>query len=58
MKKELEKDDEYQSFIQKCNQTRQQLQQTNNSYLMPPAQRSKSRYLNLDELIEWGRNIR
>ena len=57
MKKELESDNKYSSFIKKCHQTRQKLQQTKNSYLMPPNQRSKSRYLNLDDLIKWGKNI-
>lgn len=57
MKKELECEEKYVSFSQKCNVTRQKLQQTKNSYLMPPNQRSKSRYLNLDDLIKWGKNI-
>ncbi len=57
MKKELECDEKYLSFSQKCHLTRQKLQQTKNSYLMPPNQRSKSRYLNLDDLINWGKNI-
>jgi hypothetical protein len=57
MKKELESNQKYLSFSQKCNLTRQKLQQTKNSYLMAPNQRSKSRYLNLDDLIKWGKNI-
>lgn len=57
MKKELESDNKYLSFIKKCHQSRQKLQQTKNSYLMSPNQRSKSRYLNLDDLIKWGKNI-
>lgn len=57
LKKELEASEEYQLFAQKCNQTRQQIQQTELGFLMPPQQRSKSRYFNLDELVRWGRNI-
>lgn len=57
MKKELESDNQYLSFIKKCHESRQKLQQTKNSYLMSPNQRSKSRYLNLDDLIKWGKNI-
>lgn len=57
MKKELEFEEKYLSFSQKCHLTRQKLQQTKNSYLMPPNQRSKCRYLNLDDLIKWGKNI-
>ena len=57
LKKELEKDEEYKSFSNKCNLTRQQVQQTELAYLMPPQQRSKSRYFNLDELVKWGINM-
>lgn len=57
LKKELEESEKYQLFTQKCNQTRQQIQQTELGFLMPPQQRSKSRYFNLDELVRWGINI-
>lgn len=57
LKEELEKEEKYQLFAQKCNQTRQQIQQTELGFLMPPKQRSKSRYFNLDELVRWGINI-
>ncbi len=57
LKKELEEEEKYQLFAQKCNQTRQQIQQTELGFLMPPQQRSKSRYFNLDELVRWGINI-
>jgi hypothetical protein len=54
LKKELKEDEEYQSYLKKCNQCRQELQQTKLAFLRPPIQRSKSRYFNLDELINWG----
>jgi hypothetical protein len=57
LKKELKFDLKYQSYVQKCNQCRQELQQTELAFLRPPAQRSKSRYLNLDDLIDWGKKI-
>ena len=57
LKKELEKEGKYELFTKKCHQTRQQIQQTELGFLMPPQQRSKSRYFNLDELIRWGINI-
>jgi hypothetical protein len=57
LKKELEKEEKYQLFTNKCNQTRQQIQQTELGFLMPPKQRSKSRYFNLDELVNWGINV-
>jgi len=57
LKKELEAGEEYEAFAKKCCQTRQKIQQTEIGYLMPPQQRSKSRYFNLDELLKWGINI-
>lgn len=54
-KKELKTDEIYQSYLKRCHQCRLQLQQTELAFLRPPAQRSKSRYLNLDELIDWGK---
>ena len=57
LKKELESGEEYERFTKKCCQTRQKIQQTEIGYLMPPQQRSKSRYFNLDELLKWGNNI-
>ena len=57
LKKELEAEEEYEEFAKKCCQTRQKIQQTEIGYLMPPQQRSKSRYFNLDELLKWGKNI-
>ena len=54
LKKELKDDEKYQSYVKKCHQCRQELQQTQLAFLRPPAQRSKSRYFNLDELIDWG----
>ena len=53
LKKELEAGEEYESFAKKCCQTRQKIQQTELGYLVPPAQRSKSRYFNLDKLLKW-----
>jgi hypothetical protein len=53
-KHQLDSDDRYQSFIQKCNICRQQLQQTELSFLSPPAQRSQCRYFNVERLTEWA----
>ncbi len=54
LKHELNSDERYQSFIQKCNMCRQQLQQTELSFLSPPTQRSQCRYFNVERLTEWG----
>jgi hypothetical protein len=57
LKYELNSDDRYQSFIQKCNMCRQQLQQTELSFLSPPTQRSQCRYFNIERLTDWGLNL-
>lgn len=54
LKHELNSDERYQSFIQKCHICRQQLQQTELSFLSPPTQRSQCRYFNVERLTEWG----
>lgn len=57
LKYDLNSDEKYQSFIQKCNMCRQQLQQTELSFLSPPTQRSQCRYFNVERLTEWGLNL-
>lgn len=57
LKYRLDADDRYQSFIQKCNICRQRLQQTELSFLSPPAQRSQCRYFNVERLTNWGINL-
>ena len=57
LKEELEKDESYQTFAQRCARTRQQLQQSPLSFLMPPTQRAKARYFNVDSLLEWATKV-
>ncbi|MFM7907949.1 MAG: hypothetical protein ACKPA9_23155 [Microcystis sp.] len=57
LKYRLDADDRYQSFIQKCSICRQRLQQTELSFLSPPAQRSQCRYFNVERLTNWGINL-
>lgn len=57
LKAELATDDTYQAFAQRCARTRQQLQQTSVSFLMPPVQRAKARYFNVDALLEWATQV-
>ena len=57
LKHELAADERYQSFLQKCHQLRQQLQQTELAFLSPPAQRSQCRYFNVEKLIDWARKL-
>lgn len=57
LKHELATDERYQSFLQQCHQCRQQLQQTELAFLLPPAQRSQCRYFNVEKLINWARKL-
>ncbi|MBG1259138.1 hypothetical protein F8S20_08285 [Nostoc sp. BAE] len=57
LKHELATSEKYQSFIQKCNQCRHQLQQTELSFLSPPSQRSGCRYFNVEKLIDWAQKF-
>ena len=54
LKKELSNNKNFQEFLQQCNLTRSQIQPTKLSFLMPPSQRSKARYHNIDILVTWG----
>ncbi len=57
LKHELENDEAWREFARSAAQTKLKLQQTALAALSPPAQRSKSRYMNADILVRWGRNI-
>jgi hypothetical protein len=57
LKKELESDSSWESFIELCRNTKQRVQQTELASLAPPNQKSKARYMNVDVLINWGRQI-
>lgn len=57
LKKELEPNPLWSTFKAKCKLAKQQLYQTPFSYLVPPNQRSKARYMNVNPLIEWGAKI-
>lgn len=47
----------WQTFLSQSSLTRQKVKQTNLSFLAPPSQKNQSRYMNLDELINWAQNI-
>lgn len=57
LKHELAKDERFQSFLQQCRRTRQQVQQTKLYFLAPPKERVKSRYLNLESLVSWALKV-
>lgn len=55
LKARLVKNESWKSFCHQLGQTRLQTQQTELAFLVPRSQRGKSRYMNLDELVRWGR---
>jgi hypothetical protein len=55
LKRELGENSTWLAFAQQANQTKRQVQQTALAALAPPSQRTKARYLNVEVLIEWGR---
>lgn len=48
---------EWAEFASKAAQVKQQLQLTKWAALCPPSQRSKARYMNLDELVAWAKKV-
>ena len=54
LKRRLGRDSRWAEFSRQVGQTKSQVQQTELAFLMPPSQRSKARYMNLETLIRWG----
>jgi len=57
LKRELAPDADWRTFTQLANQTRQRVQQTALAALIPPNQKTKARYLNVDVLVAWGQKM-
>jgi hypothetical protein len=55
LKKELKDDYVWHEFIKLSNETKKAIQQTELAHLCPPNQKAKSRYMNIDTLVKWGR---
>jgi len=54
LKRRLERDPRWSEFSRQVGQTKFQVQQTELAPLVPPRQRSKARYMNLEPLMRWG----
>lgn len=54
LKHRLEKDGRWSAFGRQVGQTKLAVPQTELAFLMPPQQRTKSRYLNLETILAWG----
>jgi hypothetical protein len=50
----LSKDEQYRAFLQEMGQTRSSMQQTELSHLAPPVMRQKSRFMNLEPVLQWA----
>jgi hypothetical protein len=57
LKKELEADPQWEQFISESNLVRRGLALTSAGFLVPPALKTKARYMNLDALVAWGRKV-
>ena len=57
LKKELSSDKKYQEFVGECLKARQEIQQTDLYFLIPPKQRAKARDNNMDIWVKWGIEI-
>lgn len=55
LKHRLEKDGRWESFCTQVGQTKFQTGQTELAFLVPPKQRRKARYMNLQPLLTWAR---
>ncbi len=55
LKRHFEQDESWSKFLELCTATKLKVQQTGLSFLSPPNQRSKSRYMNIDTLVSWGK---
>jgi hypothetical protein len=57
LKRILEKDPEWHAFSSAAAKAKKQMQQTQAAHLVPPNQRTKSRFLNIEILVHWGIDV-
>jgi hypothetical protein len=57
LERELKEDPQWESFLKQTAATRCLCQQSSLSYLMPPAQRTKARWMNLKPVIDWALKV-
>jgi len=57
LKKRFESDSDWQAFSSAAAEAKKKMQQTSAAHLMPPNQRTKSRFLNIEILVRWGIDI-
>lgn len=57
LKKELERNNVWDEFVNEANVGRRGVTLTAAAFLVPPALKSKARYMNLDRLVAWGGKV-
>jgi len=57
LKKELRNEESYNEFVNHISTSLKQIQQTELYFLIPPKQRVKARYLNIDKYVNWALGI-
>lgn len=57
LKAQLEENEEWKRFVAKAAKSKLKFQLSEAAFLCSPNQRSKARFMNLDELVGWGKNI-
>lgn len=57
LKKELGNEESYDEFVNHISTSLKQIQQTELYFLIPPKQRVKARYLNIDKYVNWALGI-
>lgn len=57
LKRRLNGDSEWEQFIKKINETKLKIYNSSLGHLAPPSLRGKSRFLNLDVLVEWALKV-
>jgi hypothetical protein len=57
LKGHLQRDEHWKSYVSQLGQAKCALQQTEMAFLVPPSQRTKSRFMNLAGLVAWGRDM-
>ncbi len=53
----MEQDAQWAAFITAVTRTKVGIVQTSLAFLVPPALKHKARYMNLETLVSWGRNV-
>jgi len=57
LKREFAKDESWLAFVKEAALTKHRLQRGSLAHLIPPNQRAKARYMNIDVLVRWGQDI-